>query len=40
MDGKKTVETNDSTYVNGPIALQYGGGIVKWRKVQVKLLTH
>ena len=40
MDGKQTVETNDSTYASGPIALQYGGGIVKWRKVQVRPIIH
>lgn len=38
MDGKKTVELDDSTHASGPIALQYGGGIVKWRTVQVKPL--
>lgn len=36
MDGKKTVEIDDATYRSGPIALQYGGGIVKWRKVEVR----
>jgi hypothetical protein len=39
MDGKKTVELDDDTYASGPIALQYGGGIVKWRKVKIKLLS-
>lgn len=41
MDGKQTVELEDGTYHSGPIALQYGGngGIVKWRKVQVRPLS-
>jgi hypothetical protein len=38
MDGAKTVEIDDGTYAEGPIALQYGGGIVKWRKVEIKRL--
>lgn len=40
MDGNKTSEITDSTYTSGPIALQYGGGIVKWRKVEVRPITH
>jgi len=39
MDGKKTVELDDATYHSGPIGLQWGGGIVKWRKVEVRRLT-
>jgi Domain of Unknown Function (DUF1080) len=35
MDGQKTVDTIDATHANGPIALQWAGGIVKWRKVEV-----
>jgi hypothetical protein len=38
MDGNKTVETTDFTHASGPIALQYGGGIVKWRTVQVRAI--
>ena len=38
MDGKKTVELDDNTYPSGPIALQYAGGVVKWRKVEIKPL--
>jgi hypothetical protein len=38
MDGKKTIDFNDSTYASGPIGLQYGGGVVKWRRVQIKPL--
>jgi hypothetical protein len=28
----------DSTFAEGPIALEYGGGVVKWRKVQIRTL--
>jgi hypothetical protein len=38
MDGKQTVELDDATYRSGPIALQWGGGIVKWRRVQIRPL--
>lgn len=40
MDGVKTVETTDYTHASGPIGLQYGGGIVKWRKVQVRPISN
>jgi hypothetical protein len=34
----KTAEVDDPTHVNaGPFALQYGSGVVKFRKVQIKL---
>jgi hypothetical protein len=36
MDGAQTVDFNDNTYASGPLGLQYGGGVVKWRKVQVR----
>jgi hypothetical protein len=38
FDGVKTVDIRDSTFPEGPVALQYNGGVVKWRKVQVKPL--
>jgi Domain of Unknown Function (DUF1080) len=39
LNGQKTAEVDDSTHLNaGPIALQYGSGVVKFRKVQVKPL--
>ena len=38
LNGLKTVEAEDSRLASGPIALQYGAGTVKWRKVQVKPL--
>jgi hypothetical protein len=40
MDGRQTVELDDKTYTSGPIGLQWGGGgIVKWRKVEVRRLA-
>jgi hypothetical protein len=38
LNGAKTVELKDSSFATGPIALQYGTGIVKFRKVQIKPL--
>lgn len=38
MDGVKTVEADDSRYTEGTIGLQYGGGVTKFRKVQIKVL--
>jgi hypothetical protein len=39
LNGQKTAEVNDSTHLNaGPVALQYGSGVVKFRKVQIKPL--
>jgi hypothetical protein len=38
MNGKKTAETNDTTYAEGVIALQYGAGTVKFRKLAVRPL--
>lgn len=38
LNGVKTVELKDSTFASGPIALQYGAGVVKFRKVQIKPL--
>jgi hypothetical protein len=38
MDGVKTADASDSRYADGPIALQYGGGIIKFRKVLIKEL--
>ena len=37
FNGTRTVENaEDSKFASGPIALQYGKGIVKFRKVQIK----
>jgi hypothetical protein len=38
VNGQKTVDMIDSTFAEGPIALEYGGGVVKWRKVQIRTL--
>lgn len=38
LNGVQTVDVRDAKFAAGPIALQYGGGVVKFRKVQVKPL--
>jgi hypothetical protein len=38
LNGTRTVNVQDSSFTSGPIALQYGAGIVKFRKVQIKPL--
>ncbi len=39
LNGQKTADVQDSTHLNaGPFALQYGSGVVKFRKVQIKPL--
>lgn len=38
FNGQKTVDTEDGKLAAGPIALQYGSGVVKFRKVQIKEL--
>jgi hypothetical protein len=38
FNGVKTVDVQDTKLASGPFALQYGSGVVKWRKVQVKEL--
>jgi hypothetical protein len=38
MNGHKTVDIHDSTFPAGLISLQYGGGVVKWRRVLIKPL--
>ena len=38
LNGVKTAEVEDSQHASGPIALQYGGGVVKFRKVEIKPL--
>jgi len=35
LNGVRTVDTKNSKYKRGPIALQYGKGIVKFRKVEI-----
>ena len=38
LNGQKTVDVQDSKHASGQIALQYGSGVVKFRKVQIKPL--
>ena len=38
MNGQKTVDLNNGMFEQGPFTLQYGGGVVKFRKVAVKPL--
>src|SRR3954453_1883393 len=38
LNGQKTADVQDATHASGPIALQYGSGVVKFRKVQIKPL--
>ena len=45
LNGVQTVNVQDSQHAQGPFALQYGngpkdapGGVIKWRKVQIKPL--
>ena len=38
LNGVKTVDVEDSKHPTGQIALQYGAGVVKFRKVQIRAL--
>jgi len=38
LNGVKTVDVQDSQHASGPIALQYGAGVVKFRKVEIRPL--
>ena len=38
LNGVRTAEANDTQFASGPIALQHGAGVVKFRKVQIKPL--
>jgi hypothetical protein len=38
LNGQTTVDVLDPKFVGGPIALQYGAGVVKWRKVEIRPL--
>lgn len=40
MNGVQTASTTDRSFFHGPFALQYGSGVVKFRKVQVLQLEH
>ena len=36
MNGVQTVDVSDRSFFHGPFALQYGTGVVKFRKVQIR----
>jgi hypothetical protein len=38
LNGTKTVDTHDGTYKSGPLSLQYGAGVIKFRNVQLQKL--
>ena len=38
MNGTKTVDVMNGKYARGPIALQYGAGVVKFRSVKIRTL--
>jgi hypothetical protein len=38
LNGQKTVDVQDSTHASGLVGLQYGSGLVKFRKVEIKPL--
>jgi hypothetical protein len=38
LNGNRTVELQDSKFASGPLALQYGAGVIKFRKVQIRPL--
>jgi len=38
LNGIRTIDAKDSKFAKGPIGLQYGGGVVKFRKVQIRPL--
>ena len=38
LNGVKTVDIEDSSHASGPIALQYGAGVVKFRRVEIRPL--
>jgi hypothetical protein len=38
FNGTKTVDVQDSQFASGPLALQNGSGVVKFRKVEIGAL--
>jgi hypothetical protein len=38
LNGTRTVDIQDSKFASGPVALQYGSGVVKFRKVEIRPL--
>ena len=39
LNGTRLVDVEDTQYTDGPIALQYGAGIVKFRNVRIRRLS-
>lgn len=38
MNGQQTADIEDKSFAAGPISLQYGSGVIKWRKVEIRPL--
>ena len=38
MNGVTTADIEDKSFASGPFSLQYGSGVIKWRKVMVRPL--
>ena len=38
LNGEKTVDVEDGKLASGPFALQWGRGVIKFRKVQIRAL--
>ena len=38
LNGQKTVDVRDGKFAEGPIALQWGRGTIRWRKVDIRPL--
>jgi hypothetical protein len=38
LNGRRTVDIHDATHPSGPITLQYGTGVVKFRLVEIRAL--
>lgn len=38
LNGTKTAEVKDNKHARGPVTLQYGAGVVKFRKVEIRPL--
>lgn len=38
FNGRRTVNTYNSAFARGPLSLQWGRGVMKWRKLEFKPL--
>jgi hypothetical protein len=38
LNGQKTVELHNGLFIEGPLGLQHGAGVIKFRKVAIKPL--